>query len=166
MIEAIEPVVISAFGVKFSESDVARFWSKISKDGPPHPTDTTKGPCWLWMAGRQRAGYGAFMMRKKVLGAHRISYVLANGNYDETLQIQHSCDNPPCCNPDHLSIGTHADNMRDMMARGRHGSAFITHCKFGHPFSEKNTWRRREGNRVCRLCSNLRHQAWYSRKKG
>ncbi|MFB9187253.1 HNH endonuclease signature motif containing protein [Dactylosporangium sucinum] len=56
----------------------------------------------------------------KLLLAHRVAWEVANGQpIPDGLQVLHSCDNPPCCNPAHLSIGTQAENMQQMVARGR-----------------------------------------------
>lgn len=94
-----------------------RFWSKVKKgDG-----------CWEWTANRHRQGYGFFKIGGKhgrnVL-AHRVSYELEHavelGCGDVVL---HKCDNPSCVRPDHLSLGTQADNVADMANKGRHRGA-------------------------------------------
>jgi hypothetical protein len=82
-----------------------------------------RGPdeCWPWTGGKQGKGYGQFYRRKGVPeGAHRFSWELANGRpIPLGRMVMHSCDNPPCVNPAHLSVGTCADNNRDKTAKGR-----------------------------------------------
>lgn len=78
--------------------------------------------CWLWMGGRDQDGYGIF--KGEVGGvmfvrAHRFSHAFHTGDLLHGMHILHSCDNPSCVNPDHLSSGTNADNMRDKIAKGR-----------------------------------------------
>lgn len=76
--------------------------------------------CWLWVAGKSRAGYGVVGTSLKVCYAHRKSYEAENGDGSvDGLVVRHKCDTPACVNPAHLEIGTQADNMRDMMKRGR-----------------------------------------------
>ncbi len=77
--------------------------------------------CWLWTGSRLPKGYGRFYPRWKVgLYAHRFSWECASGALVPVgLEILHSCDNPPCVRPDHLSPGTHAANVAEMHARGR-----------------------------------------------
>lgn len=91
-----------------------RFWSKVNK------TDD----CWLWTASTYKSGYGHF--RRKIndkwtmYKSHRFSYELANRcEIPKNLFVLHKCDVPACVNPDHLYLGTHADNMRDMREKGR-----------------------------------------------
>lgn len=77
--------------------------------------------CWLWTGSRVPKGYGQFSPRWKTkVYAHRLSWELASGVLaPRDLLVLHSCDNPPCVRPDHLSLGTHARNMQEMVARGR-----------------------------------------------
>lgn len=88
-----------------------RFWSKVDRGSDDE--------CWPWTAATHPDGYGQFGFEGIVQNAHRVAYVLAHGEFDRSLEIRHSCDNPPCCNPGHLLVGTHTDNMRDMAERGR-----------------------------------------------
>jgi len=74
--------------------------------------------CWEWL-GTKRNGYGRFNYKGKKWSAHRLAYRIYKGEFDESLDICHTCDNPGCVNPRHLFIGTHIDNMRDMRNKGR-----------------------------------------------
>ena len=92
-----------------------RFWEKVLKaDGDG---------CWMWKAMRSpKSGYGLFAVRfhpTRYVVAHRIAYALANGEFPAELDVLHKCDNPTCVRPDHLFLGTQADNNRDMKAKGR-----------------------------------------------
>jgi phage N-6-adenine-methyltransferase len=75
--------------------------------------------CWVWNRGRFSNGYGAISVRNKTVRAHRHSYELFKGPIPEGMLVTHSCDNPPCVNPRHLSIGTPQSNMNEKVARGR-----------------------------------------------
>jgi len=99
-----------------STSDKIRFWSKVDIKGP--------NDCWLWTAGKLR-GYGSFWMHRKNNASHQIAWILTNGSYDADLLVCHHCDNPPCCNPSHLFLGTSKDNMIDMTQKGRSGGSGI-----------------------------------------
>jgi len=90
-----------------------RFWEKVHKqDGDD--------ACWLWTAALYSNGYGHFTISKtEHVLAHRYSYLLANGTIDPTLKVLHSCDDPKCVNPSHLSQGTQQKNMADMHERQR-----------------------------------------------
>lgn len=77
--------------------------------------------CWLWTAATANKGYGTVRAGGKLRGAHRVAYEAAHGEGSAAgLVVRHRCDTPACVNPVHLEIGTHADNVRDMMERGRH----------------------------------------------
>ena len=105
-----------------TESDKARFFAKINKDGPTMPHMDT--PCWVWTAGKGRRGYGSagsspWGRRFKTSPAHRLSYICYKGEIPKGLFVCHTCDNPPCINPEHLFLGTHRDNMKDMYKKQR-----------------------------------------------
>lgn len=77
--------------------------------------------CWPWKGGTSGFGYGRFKICGRLYSSHRLAYTLAYGPIPTgpTL-VLHSCDNPRCCNPSHLSLGTHKDNSRDASERNRH----------------------------------------------
>lgn len=76
--------------------------------------------CWVWNGRRDRDGYGLVDdVRAVPVSAHRVAYGKWVGPVPDGKVLMHSCDNRPCINPDHLSIGTQADNLADMIAKGR-----------------------------------------------
>jgi hypothetical protein len=77
--------------------------------------------CWEWTGYRSKLGYGRFSRPGQVgtQMAHRIAYELVNGPLPPDLFACHKCDNPPCCNPNHLFAGTASDNVRDAVQKGR-----------------------------------------------
>lgn len=79
--------------------------------------------CWLWTAHRAKNGYGVMTVGKRPhaapMGAHRISWTLHHGPIPDGMLVCHRCDVKHCVNPDHLFLGTAADNLRDMVEKGR-----------------------------------------------
>lgn len=88
-----------------------RFWSKVDRRGPDD--------CWEWQAGSFTEGYGAFLFRGTLWKASRVAWTLTNGEIPDDLWALHTCDNPPCCNPNHIYVGTALDNANDMVSRNR-----------------------------------------------
>lgn len=80
--------------------------------------------CWVYPSTRDRDGYAIYCDRRlgrgKTTRAHRVAWLITRGPLPEGLVLRHACDNPPCCNPDHLDIGTQKENCLDAMARDRH----------------------------------------------
>jgi hypothetical protein len=119
-------------GVPYRRKPIAeRFWKRVEK---------TAG-CWCWTGGRLPKGYGTFSVprdddssRNRGVYAHRISWELHNGPIPDGMVVMHTCDNPPCVRPDHLTLGTAADNLRDMRQKGR-GPRGDTHGWRVHPES-------------------------------
>lgn len=90
---------------------LARFWSKVDVGFPAE--------CWPWRAQINENGYGVFQGGK----AHRTAFQILKGPIPDGEVVCHRCDNPVCCNPDHLFAGTQLDNVRDMIAKGRNRNA-------------------------------------------
>ena len=98
-------------GIEWTEMAMARFWTYVQRGTPDE--------CWPWRGGRFSNGYGQFRLGARKVKAHRCSYILVIGEIQDGLRVLHRCDNPPCCNPAHLFLGTDADNARDRSMKGR-----------------------------------------------
>jgi len=99
-------------GPKITTSEL--FWSRV---------DSSAGAsgCWEWTGSRHYRGYGRFGRYRELheTFAHRFAWADKFGDIPEGIEVRHKCDNPPCCNPDHLELGTHQENMNDMVERKR-----------------------------------------------
>lgn len=135
-------------------SEEQRFWRKVDRSGD----------CWLWMGSRSTFGHGKFYrssppgVKMPAVPAHRYAHELLVGPVPESLVVRHKCDNAPCVNPDHLELGTVADNNHDKKVRGRarNGRESVSHCPQGHAYDDVNTYVDNRGKRYCRTCQNRR----------
>lgn len=99
-----------------------RFWSKVDRSGGPDA-------CWPYTGGQNDRGYGRFWRDGEEVSAARMAWEIENGRPFPADHVAcHTCDNPPCCNPAHVFAGTHADNARDMVAKGRQSNG-ASHAK-------------------------------------
>lgn len=83
--------------------------------------------CWIWNGSVTSAGYGQLMEDGKYWTTHRYSFTCINGPIEDNLIIRHMCHNTKCCNPEHLSIGSHSDNYND--SRDIHSIAAVNRRK-------------------------------------
>lgn len=90
------------------------FWSRVGVQGDDD--------CWNWTGCQIRDAYGQIRYQGRKWYTHRLAYTLTHGAIPDGLVVRHRCDNPLCCNPRHLELGSQADNNRDRDERGRHVS--------------------------------------------
>lgn len=123
--------------------------------------------CWIWLRAKNGAGYGKISVRigkqeVERLYSHREAYRLWKGPLKRGLNVTHSCDNPPCLNPEHLFNESQSKNLFDCVARGRHPQKNKKHCIHGHKYTKENTLMDKHGWRSCRSC---RTEFWKTYRK-
>ena len=126
-----------------------------------HARITIVGDCWEWSGSRNAQGYGTMLIKGRCVLTHRVMAAMTFGMFDRRLCVLHRCDNPPCCNPDHLFLGDRKDNRLDQISKGRDPNVNKTHCKQGHEFPPSVG----PGRRVCPECSRIKALAYYHRTK-
>ncbi len=100
-------------GLFVAEPATNRFWRAVDKQ--------SNDKCWPWMGARHYKGYGEFVVSKgNKTKAHRFSWTCKHGAIPDGMIICHKCDNPPCCNPSHLFLGTQKTNKEDSINKHRH----------------------------------------------
>lgn len=99
-----------------TEAEIARFFERVDKSPGQGPT----GECWEWTRGKTTKRYGVYSPKHggRNYLANRLAFYCAFGVWSE-LFVLHRCDNPPCCNPAHLFLGTNRDNALDAQSKGR-----------------------------------------------
>lgn len=98
-----------------SEQEKERFWSNVDRT----PGQGVSGHCWIWQRSLTDKGYGRIAFKGQYYAAHRVAYFLTFGDLDTALSVCHTCDTPPCCNPECLWQGTQKENIQDMIKKGR-----------------------------------------------
>lgn len=129
---------------------------------PPRPrkerilarVEVDENGCWVWQGPRDRKGYGHTFFGSRVDGTrraarvHRVAYEEWVGPIPRGLAIDHLCENPSCCNPNHLEAVTGAENKKRAGDR-------MTACRRGHPRTPENVYVTKTGKRQCRACRRI-----------
>lgn len=125
------------------------FWNKIEK--------SSEEDCWEWKYQRDSKGYGR--LNSKLVPTHiasRAAYILTYGHIPDEILVCHSCDNPPCCNPQHLFLGTEKDNFNDAVSKGRRKEPTHNYKQlYQQKWYNKNKDKRREYMRLYRAQRSL-----------
>ena len=144
-----------------------RFWKKVED-----VSFFTDEDCWLWIGGTDTNGYGQIHFRREMRMAHRISWWIykdyCQSNLLDTPEIcvLHKCDSPLCINPNHLFLGTRADNNKDKMEKGRATNGLIIEkkgklfCIYGHEFTLENIKVGNDRKRRCLKCMKKRSKEY------
>ena len=160
--DSFQTRAIAALGRELRLTDLDRYWSKVTKDGPLPAIGTLaegSSPCWGWSGFINRPGYGMLGFARRSIGAHRVSYLIHVADLLPGLEVDHLCVNPVCSNPEHLEqVGPSVNNIRSQSPTAVNARA--THCKHGHPFDEANTVVRADGKRSCRECLRRVGRLW------
>lgn len=114
----------------------------------------TESDCWEYTGCNRGNGYGVICLAGKYIGTHQASMMIFKPlEFKAYLNTLHKCNNKICFNPDHLYMGTHAQNERDKKIAGRNANTNKTHCPRGHKYTEENTYiQPSTGSRLCRIC--------------
>jgi hypothetical protein len=129
-----------------SKDQITGFWHRVDM--------RAEDECWEWQGPRLPKGYGYLSARGRAgcEYAHRIAWEITNGAIPAGVFVLHHCDNPPCCNPAHLWLGTSGDNNRDAVRKGRQWKIAKTHCLRGHRYRPETTRLGSKGERLCLVC--------------
>ena len=135
---------VKPHSLKSDKTSEENFWAKVDRSGD----------CWIWTAAKNQKGYGFFwpVGSKRWIGAHRYSFFIEHGQFDQHKQVCHRCDNPSCVRPSHLFLGTVRDNAIDASKKGR---LKLKMCRSGrHEMAGDAIRIDSDGKRRCRWCQN------------
>ena len=119
--------------------------------------------CHEWQGSRKKL-YGYIYYNGKHTRVHRLVWELAHGPIPYRKIVRHKCNNPPCCNIQHLRLGTQKNNADDRKLAGTHWQSSKTHCPANHEYTKENTMMHK-GSRECRKCIRLRSANYRLRKR-
>lgn len=125
--------------------------------------------CLVWIGSRNEKGYGKVGEPGRGSAyVHRVVWEHLHGPIPDGMVVRHRCDNPPCCRPGHLEIGTYSDNANDAVERGLWNRPPLkTECHRGHSLTDpENVYVKASGVRVCRACRTISQRAWRERQRG
>jgi len=128
-----------------------RFWNRVDK--------LADKSCWLWLGPKTPTGYGRMRAFGQDTYAHRVSWVLYNGNIPKNLSVLHYCDNTSCVNPKHLWIGTQDDNLKDMVKKGRSYKGprhWVYASPEKHARGEKHWWAKLNKSQIVKIRKRYR----------
>jgi len=127
--------------------------------------EETHEGCLVWLGAKDRHGYGVVRRNNKNYLIHRLAWIINFGQPTKDFPlVLHRCDNPPCFALEHLFLGTHADNSRDMAKKGRVGGQGVTSCPRGHPYVD-GSWYGTRWARTCKQCAKARSKERYRASK-
>lgn len=128
-------------------------------------TRTERG-CLEWNGPVNDVGYGMLTLTRQGHNhsrVHRVVWTLEHGPLPDDVEVRHTCDNPPCANLDHLLVGSHLDNMGDMVERRRHWRHDLTECNVGHDLTQPGATREYADGSKCVACRREREQRYARR---
>jgi hypothetical protein len=165
--EPSDPPRSSALTRTFVEMQMARTYTRRTlaerffEKTCPEPNSG----CLLWTAAADEHGYGTISVGGREghdKRAPHVAFFLKHGRWPEP-QTNHACDTPACVEASHIYEGTQPQNVKDMVARGRHGQSAKTHCPNGHPYVDGNLYIGANGGRNCRTCGRAARRAYKAR---
>lgn len=136
---------------------VERFWARVDKFGPSPAKLPDRGPCWIWLGGRNADGYGTCYIFRATGGstlAHRLAWTLSGRTLVRGMHLDHLCEVHACVNPSHIEqVPPRVNYLRGSSATAI--NARKTHCSRGHEFTPANTRMTRSGRRACVACETV-----------